>query len=232
LRGSKSRGKLTSFLCLYSIKTYIKNYTSIRDIFDIIKGTYLHRKDGLVIIGYARVSTMDQSLNMQLDSMEEYGCDEIFQEKMSGAKDDRPELMQALRILRAGDTFVVYKLDRLARSTKRLIEIADILKEKEVEFVSIQDKIDTGTAAGKAMFGMLSVLAEFERDIIRERTMAGLKAARARGRKGGRPKVNQQKLNQAMAMYHSKRLTVKEIQEATGISSATLYRALREESTH
>jgi DNA invertase Pin-like site-specific DNA recombinase len=186
----------------------------------------------LVIIGYARVSTMDQSLNMQLDSMEEYGCDEIFQEKMSGAKDDRPELMQALRILRAGDTFVVYKLDRLARSTKRLIEIADILKEKEVEFVSIQDKIDTGTAAGKAMFGMLSVLAEFERDIIRERTMAGLKAARARGRKGGRPKVNQQKLNQAMAMYHSKRLTVKEIQEATGISSATLYRALREESTH
>jgi DNA invertase Pin-like site-specific DNA recombinase len=186
----------------------------------------------LVIIGYARVSTMDQSLNMQLDSMEEYGCDEIFQEKMSGAKDDRPELMQALRILRAGDTFVVYKLDRLARSTKRLIEIADILKEKDVEFVSIQDKIDTGTAAGKAMFGMLSVLAEFERDIIRERTMAGLKAARARGRKGGRPKVNQQKLNQAMAMYHSKRLTVKEIQEATGISSATLYRALREESTH
>jgi DNA invertase Pin-like site-specific DNA recombinase len=186
----------------------------------------------LVIIGYARVSTMDPSLNMQLDSMEEYGCDEIFQEKMSGAKDNRPEVMQALRILRAGDTFVVYKLDRLARSTKRLIEIADILKEKDVEFVSIQDKIDTGTAAGKAMFGMLSVLAEFECDIIRERTMAGLKAARARGRKGGRPKVNQQKLNQAVAMYHSKRLTVKEIQEASGISSTTLYRALREESTH
>lgn len=185
-----------------------------------------------VIIGYARVSTVDQSLDMQLDSLQEYRCDEIFQEKISGAKDDRPELMQALRMARAGDTFVVYKLDRLARSTKRLIEIADILREKEVEFVSIQDKIDTGTAAGKAMFGMLSVLAEFERDIIRERTMAGLKAARARGRKGGRPKVNQQKLNQAVALYHSKRMTVKEISDATGVSSATLYRAVRAEFQH
>jgi DNA invertase Pin-like site-specific DNA recombinase len=185
-----------------------------------------------VIIGYARVSTVDQSLDMQLDSLQEYRCDEIFQEKISGAKDDRPELMHALKMLRAGDKFVVYKLDRLARSTKRLIEIADILRGKEVEFVSIQDKLDTGTAAGKAMFGMLSVLAEFERDIIRERTMAGLKAARARGRKGGRPKVNQQKLNQAVALYHSKRMTVKEISDATGVSSATLYRAVRAEFQH
>ena len=144
---------------------------------------------------------------------------------------DREELMQALRMLRAGDKFVVYKLDRLARSTKRLIEIADELREKEVEFVSIQDKLDTGTAAGKAMFGMLSVLAVFERDIIRERTMAGLKAARTRGRKGGRPKVNQQKLNQAIALYHSQRMSVKEIQEATGISAATIYRELKKEQT-
>src|SRR4051812_46474513 len=146
-----------------------------------------------------------------------------------GAKDDREELMQALRVLRAGDKFVVYKLDCLARSTKRLIEIADKLREKEVEFVSIQDKVDTSTAAGKAMFRMLSVLAEFERDIIRERTMAGLKAARARGRKGGRPIVNQPKLNQAIAMYHSERMTVKEIQEATGVSAATIYRELKKE---
>jgi DNA invertase Pin-like site-specific DNA recombinase len=115
--------------------------------------------------------------------------DEIFQEKVSGAKDDRKALMQALRMLRAGDKFVVYKLDRLARSTKRLIEMADKPQEKEVEFVSIQDMLDTSTPAEKAMFGMLSVLAEFERDIIRERTMAGLKATRARGRKGGRSKV-------------------------------------------
>jgi DNA invertase Pin-like site-specific DNA recombinase len=182
-----------------------------------------------VIIGYARVSTIDQSLNLQIDALTEYGCDEIFQEKVSGAKDDRLELMNALRMLRKGDTFVVYKLDRLARSTKRLIEIADMLREKEVEFVSIQDKIDTGTAAGKAMFGMLSVLAEFERDIIRERTMAGLKAARTRGRKGGRPKVDERRLRQAIALYHSERMSVREIQEATGISRATLYREIKKE---
>jgi DNA invertase Pin-like site-specific DNA recombinase len=184
-----------------------------------------------MIIGYARVSTVDQSLDLQIDALTEFGCEEIFQEKVSGAKDDREELLQALRMLRAGDKFVVYKLDRLARSTKRLIEIADALREKGVEFVSIQDKIDTSTPAGKAMFGMLSVLAEFERDIIRERTMAGLKAARARGRKGGRPKVNQQKLNQAVAMYHSKRMTVKEIEEATEVSAATIYRELKKEQT-
>jgi len=179
-----------------------------------------------MIIGYARASTIDQSLNLQLDALKEFGCEKIFQEKLSGAKDDRPELLQAIKMSRAGDKFVVYKLDRLAKSTKRLIEIAELLPEKGVELVSIQDNIDTGTATGKAMFGMLSVLAEFERDIIRERTMAGLKAARARGRKGGRPKVNQQKLNQAMDLYHSQRMSVKDIQEATGISAATLYRKL------
>ena len=184
-----------------------------------------------MIIGYARVSTVDQSLDLQLDALKEFGCEEIFQEKLSGAKDDRPELLLAIKMARKGDKFVVYKLDRLARSTKRLIEIAELLRDKDVEFISIQDNIDTGTAAGKAMFGMLSVLAEFERDIIRERTMAGLKAARARGRKGGRPKVNQLKLNQAIAMYHSKRMTVKEIHEATGVSAATLYRSLKEEQT-
>lgn len=182
-----------------------------------------------MIIGYARVSTVDQSLNIQIDALTEYGCNEIFQEKVSGAKDERENLINALRMLRCGDKFVVYKLDRLARSTKRLIEIADMLRENEIEFISIQDKIDTGTAAGKAMFGMLSVLAEFERDIIRERTMAGLKAARARGRKGGRPKVDEKKLRQAVALYHSRRISVKEIQEATGISRATLYRTIKEE---
>ncbi|MGG1218232.1 recombinase family protein [Priestia endophytica] len=182
-----------------------------------------------MIIGYARVSTIDQSLNLQVDALTEYGCNEIFQEKVCGAKDEREKLMNALRMLRSGDKFVVYKLDRLARSTKRLIEIADMLRENEIEFISIQDKIDTGTAAGKAMFGMLSVLAEFERDIIRERTMAGLKAAKARGRKGGRPKVDEKKLRQAIALYYSKRLSVREIQEATGISRATLYRELKKE---
>ncbi|HER2025504.1 recombinase family protein [Bacillus infantis] len=180
-------------------------------------------------IGYARVSTTDQSLDLQLDALEEYGCNEIFKEKQSGAKDNRIELSLALRTLRAGDTFVVYKLDRLARSTKRLIEISDLLREKKVEFVSIQDNLDTGTAAGKAMFGMLSVLAEFERDIIRERTMAGLQAARARGRKGGRPKVDEKKLIHALTLYHSRSMSVREIEEMTGVSASTLYRALKKE---
>ncbi|MFP7225234.1 recombinase family protein [Priestia filamentosa] len=184
-----------------------------------------------MIIGYARVSTIDQSLNLQIDALTEYGCDEIFQEKVSGAKDDRGELMNALRLIRSGDKFVVYKLDRLARSTKRLIEIANMLRENKIEFISIQDKIDTGTPAGKAMFGMLSVLAEFERDIIRERTMAGLKAARARGRKGGRPRVDRKKLRQAIALYYSRRMSVREIQEVTSISRATLYREIKKEQT-
>src|SRR3954462_7526976 len=127
-----------------------------------------------MIIGYARVSTIDQSLDLQLDALNEFGYDEIFKEKVSEAKDDREELMQALRMLRAGDKFVVYKLDRLARSTKRLIEMADKLREKEVEFVSIQDMLDTSTPAGKAMFGLLSVLAEFERDIRRANPVKGL----------------------------------------------------------
>jgi len=180
----------------------------------------------LMKIGYARVSTADQSLDLQLDALKEFGCEEIFQEKVSGAKDDRSELANALRTVRRGDTFVVYKLDRLARSTKKLIEIAETLKVKEVEFVSIQDKVDTSTAAGKAMFGMLSVLAEFERDIIRERTMAGLKAARSRGRKGGRPKKDQKKLDMAIALYESKQYTLQQIKEHTSVSPTSLYREL------
>lgn len=180
-------------------------------------------------IGYARVSTTEQSLNLQIDALERFGCTEIFKEKQSGSKDDRIELSLALRTLRAGDTFVVYKLDRLARSTKRLIEISDLLREKKVEFVSIQDNLDTGTAAGKAMFGMLSVLSEFEREIIRERTMAGLQAARARGRKGGRPKVNEKKLNHALALYQSRSMSIREIEEMTGVSASTMYRALKKE---
>ncbi|RAS76282.1 recombinase family protein [Priestia endophytica] len=184
-----------------------------------------------MVIGYARASTIDQSLNLQIDALADYGCNEIFQEKVSGAKDEREELMNALRMLRPGDKFVVYKLDRLARSTKRLIEIADMLRENKIEFISIQDKIDTGTAAGKAMFGMLSVLAEFERDIVRERTIDGLKAARARGRKGGRPRVDRKKLRQAIALYYSRRMSVREIQEVTCISRATLYREIKKEQT-
>lgn len=177
-------------------------------------------------IGYARVSTADQSLDLQLDALKEFGCEDIYQEKVSGAKDDRQQLELAIRAARKGDTFVVYKLDRLARSTKKLIEITEKLKEKDVEFVSIQDKVDTNTAVGRAMFGMLSVLAEFERDIIRERTMAGLKSARARGRKGGRPKKDQKKLDAAVALYQTRQYSLKQIQEHTSVSPTSLYREI------
>lgn len=179
-----------------------------------------------MIIGYARVSTKDQSLDLQIDALKKAGCERIYQEKVSGAKDDREQLNLALQMLRKGDKFVVYKLDRLARSTLKLLKVAEQLEKQGVELVSLQDNIDTTTPMGKAMFRMLSVLAELERDMIRERTKAGLEAARARGRKGGRPKKNTKKLLQALKMYETKQFTIAEITEATGVSSSTLYREL------
>ncbi|HHY22553.1 MAG TPA: recombinase family protein [Bacilli bacterium] len=179
-----------------------------------------------MIIGYARVSTRDQSLNMQIDALKKAGCERIYQEVVSGAKDEREQLQLALATLRAGDKFVVYKLDRLARSTLKLLKVSEQLEKQGVELVSLQDKIDTTTSMGKAMFRMLSVLAELERDMIRERTNAGLEAARARGRKGGRPRKNKKKVEQALKMYYTKQFTINDIVEATGVSSSTLYREL------
>lgn len=178
-------------------------------------------------IGYARVSTHEQNLDMQIDALKVAGCERIYQEKVSGVKDDRPELHHALEMLRPGDQFIVYKIDRVARSTRKLLEISDHLQDIGVEFVSIQDNIDTSTPMGKAMFGMLAVIAELERDIIRERTLSGLQAARARGRKGGRPRTNRKKVDEAIRLYNTREFTVKEITGLTGISAATLYRYLK-----
>ncbi|OIJ07619.1 resolvase [Anaerobacillus arseniciselenatis] len=180
-----------------------------------------------MIIGYARVSTKDQSFNIQLDALNKAGCVRIYKEKVTGAKDDREQLNRALETLREGDKFVVYKLDRLARSTLKLLKVAEQLEELGVELISIQDNIDTTTPMGKAMFRMLSVLAELERDMIRERTKSGLEAARVRGRKGGRPKKNSKKVEQALKMYSTKQFTIAEITDATGVSSSTLYRGLK-----
>jgi DNA invertase Pin-like site-specific DNA recombinase len=177
-------------------------------------------------IAYARVSTADQSLDSQMDALEKVGYDRIYTEKASGGKDDRHELAKALEMLREGDTFIVYKLDRLARSTLKLIETLDLLNKKGVEFVSLSDNIDTSTAAGKAMFGMMAVFAEFERSIIRERTVAGLEAARARGRKGGRPMTDMKKLDKAIKLHESGEFTVTQIEEMTGVSKGSLYREL------
>ncbi|MGR6899331.1 recombinase family protein [Rummeliibacillus sp. BSL5] len=177
-------------------------------------------------IGYARVSTLEQSLDLQLDALEKAGCEKIYQEKISGMKDDRPELQKLIGYARKGDVLVIYKLDH---STKRLIELSEELQKRGIELVSISDSIDTTTAVGKAMFKMLAVLAEMERDLISERTRAGLESARARGRTGGRPKKDNKQIEKAIKLYRTKEYTVKEIGEITNISKATLYREIKKQ---
>ena len=142
-----------------------------------------------MLIGYARVSTTDQTLDLQKDALEKAGCDRIFTDTASGAKAERVGLDEALSHLREGDTLVVWRLDRLGRSLKHLIETITKLNNRGIGFKSITEAIDTTTSGGKLIFHIFGALAEFERDIIRERTQAGLTAARARGRKGGRPKA-------------------------------------------
>lgn len=194
-----------------------------------MKGGYImDNNTNTIKIGYARVSTADQSLQLQIDALKKEGVTDSFMytEKESGGKWDRKELHRMLDSLRKGDTLVVYKLDRLARSQKQLQDIAHLLKDKGVHLVSISEQLDTSTAMGKAMFGMIGVMAELERDMIRERTQAGLEAARARGRKGGRPRMNQKKVKAALALYDSQEYTVAEITKETGVSKALLYKEL------
>src|SRR2546428_930667 len=146
-----------------------------------------------MLIGYARVSTQDQTIHLQKDALEKIGCTKIFTDTISGAKAGRPGLTEALAYVREGDTLVVWRLDRLGRSLKHLIETITALNNRKIGFKSIQENIDTTTSGGKLIFHIFGALAEFERDIIKERTQAGLQAARARGRLGGRPKALNQK---------------------------------------
>jgi len=181
-----------------------------------------------MLFGYARVSTKDQNLYMQFDALQKYGVEEknIYSEKITGTTKDRPAFTEMLTYLREGDTVVVYKLDRIGRSTKHLVDLINDFQEKGINFVSINENIDTTTAMGKLVFTIFSGLAQFERDIISERTKSGLDAARARGRKGGRPKKDQSKLGMAFRMYDSKEYSIQEILDAVGISRATFYRYL------
>jgi DNA invertase Pin-like site-specific DNA recombinase len=180
----------------------------------------------MALIGYARVSTKGQDEALQLDSLNEAGCERIFQERASAAK-ERPELAKALDYVRAGDTLVVWKLDRLGRSLKHLIEIAADLEERGVDLRFTTQGIDTSTPGGRMVFHMLAALAEFERELIRERTYAGLAAARARGRTGGRKKaLTDAQLKQVRQMYGSGEYTVATIAEVVRVSPATIYRAL------
>ncbi|WP_081415119.1 recombinase family protein [Ectobacillus panaciterrae] len=184
-----------------------------------------------MIFGYARVSKKDQNLELQIDALEKYGVEEIYQEKITGTKTDRPELEQLLKVLRKGDKIVVYKLDRISRSTKHLIELAEFFEKKEIDFISIQDNIDTSSPIGRFFFRMIASIAELERDIIRERTIDGLAAARARGKKGGRPFTDKKTKEKALNMYKSKQFTLKEIKDMTGVAPSTIYSWLKQEST-
>ncbi|TVM30215.1 recombinase family protein [Oceanidesulfovibrio marinus] len=180
-------------------------------------------------IGYARVSTKDQSLDLQRDALEAAGCEKIIEDTVSGARAARPGLDKLFEILREGDTLVVWRLDRLGRSLKHLIELVSELEERGIGFRSLQEAIDTTTPGGKLVFHIFSALDEFERNIIQERTRAGLEAARARGRKGGRPKkLSPQKQELALKLYHEKEKTVAEICELVGVSKPTLYGYLKE----
>lgn len=177
-------------------------------------------------IGYARVSTEDQRLDRQVDTLKHFGCERVFVEKASGMKDARPELNRMLEMIREGDDVVVVKLDRISRSTKHLIELSETFDRMGVNFISLGDSIDTTTPMGRFFFRVMASIAELERDMIAERTKDGLKAARARGHMGGRPKVPGNVLSRAIRMYESSTFTVKEITEATGVSKSTLYRNL------
>lgn len=180
-----------------------------------------------MIIGYARVSTQDQNLDRQLDSLDARGCERVYKEKMTGTTAARPELEKMMATLRKGDTLVIDSFSRLSRSTKDLLQIIDTLDAQGVTVVSLKENLDTATATGRMMMTMLSALAQFERDLISERTQDGLKAARARGRNGGRPKVKESKVKQALKLYDSKALSVSEITATVGISVPTLYRYIR-----
>ena len=177
-----------------------------------------------MLIGYARVSTADQDLALQLDALDRVGCERTHKERASGARADRPALARAFAELREGDVLVVWRLDRLGRSLKDLIARVAELEERGVGFRSLTESIDTTTAGGRLVLHVFGALAEFERELIRERTMAGLAAARARGRKGGRPpKMTRAKVRQAAVLLADPETDVGAVCETLGVSKSTLY---------
>ena len=181
-----------------------------------------------MLIGYARVSTDDQNLDLQKDALEKIGCECIHEDHISGVKDQRPGLQTALDYARKGDTLVVWRLDRLSRSLKDLIEMVNLLDDKGIGLKSIHESIDTSSSSGKLIFHIFGALAEFERNLIRERTQAGLQAARARGRCGGRPKsLNADKRALAVKLYDEKKHSVGQICHMMEISKPTLYKYIK-----
>ena len=183
-----------------------------------------------MLIGYARVSSDDQNLDLQRDALTQAGCERILEDRQSGARSDREGLSAALEYAREGDTLVVWRLDRLGRSLKQLIEIVNDLDNRNIGLKSLHESLDTSSNSGKLIFHIFGALAEFERNLIRERTQAGLKAARARGRKGGRPKsLNPEKRALAVELYERKEHTIEQICQMMGISKPTLYKYIEAE---
>jgi len=176
-------------------------------------------------LGYARVSTEEQNLYRQIDILEQFGCGRIYEEKVSGVTKNRPELNKMLDQIRTGDVIIISDLTRLSRSVKDLFSLVEQIEEKGANIKSIKESwVDTTTAQGKLMFTIFAGISQFERDLISQRTIEGLNAARARGKKGGRPKTNEKEIKLAVKMYNSKNYSISEITKATSVSKTTLYR--------
>ena len=181
----------------------------------------------LMKFGYARVSRLEQNLNLQRDALVTCGCEEIITDEIGGSKTERPGLNIVLEKMRSGDELVVWRLDRLGRSLKHLIELVNQFNKKGILFKSLTENIETQTNNGRLVFNIFASLAEFERNLIRERTLAGLSSARSRGRVGGRPIANQSKVDAAIQLYRKKELTVNQICKVVGISRGTLYKYIK-----
>ena len=176
-------------------------------------------------LGYARCSTLDQNLDWQIDALTKEGCDRIFQEKFTGTRKDRPELLRMMDMLREGDTVIICELTRLSRSVKDLFDLVEQVEKAGANIKSLKEPwLDTTTPQGRLLFTIFSGVSQFERELIRERTMEGLASARARGRMGGRPGKDKKIIDQALTLYDSKAYSVDEISKTTGISRATLYK--------
>ena len=209
------------------IKTIIKNKLTQTTFYDKIitrGGLFMGIK---YIYGYARVSTREQDLIRQMDMLEKYNCTEILTEKMSGTKTNRPELVRLKDKIRPGDTLIVESFSRLGRSTKDLMELMEYFEHKDVKLISIKENFDTTTPHGKLMLTVFQAFSQFERDLIAQRTNEGLASARARGRKGGRPRVKDKNIEKALKLYNSKDYSISEIMEMSGVSQATLYRYIK-----
>ncbi len=185
-----------------------------------------------MLIGYARVSTLDQNEDLQVDALKADGCDRCYVDHASGAKASRPELDRMFDVLREGDVLVVWKLDRLGRSVQNLVDIMNRLQDMGVGFKSLTEQMDTTTPGGVLVFNVFAAMAQFERDLIRERTTAGLKAARSRGRVGGRrPKLSKSDKSMVRQLYESRSVTVQEIAQRFNVSRGTIYKTIKSDGT-